>query len=126
VRPAESPQVPGRQPDVVRNYRRFEVISLLVLGVLCVAGVMVLGVLAAVASLVGFVISLPFRILGLMFKLIGLVIALPFLLIAGVLGLGFALFPLLPLVGLGALAWWLFRDHDRSRKPQGSHASVVS
>ena len=49
---------------------------------------------------------------------------LPFLLIAGVLGLGFALFPLLPLAGLGALAWWLFRDRDR--KPQGSHASVVS
>ena len=99
-------------------------ISLLVLGVLCVAGVMVFGVLAAVASLVGFVISLPFRILGLVFKLLGFVIALPFLLIAGVLGLGFALFPLLPLVALGALAWWLFRDRDR--KPQGSHASVVS
>ena len=35
-----------------------------------------------------------------------------------------ALLPVLPLVALGALAWWLFRDRDH--KPQGSHASVVS
>ena len=101
-------------------------ISLLVIGVLFVAAMMVIGVLAAVASLVGFLIWLPFRILGLAFRLLGLVIALPFLLIAGVLGLGFAVFPLLPLVGLGGLAWWLFRDRDRDRKPQGSHASVIS
>ena len=99
-------------------------ISLLVLGALCVAAFVVFGVLAAVAGLVGFVISLPFRILGLVFRLLGLVIALPFLLLAGVLGLGFALFPLLPLVALGGLAWWFFRDRDR--KPQGSHASVIS
>jgi hypothetical protein len=102
------------------------VISLLVLGVLCVAAVMVIGVLAAVAGLVGFVISLPFRILGLVFRLLGLLIALPFLVIACVLGLGFALFPLLPLVALGGVAWWFFRDRDRGRKPEGSHASVVS
>ena len=97
-------------------------ISLLVLGALLFAGMMVIGVLAAVAGLVGFVISLPFRILGLAFRLIGALIALPFLIIAGILGFGFALVPLLPLVGLGALAWWLMRD----RKPERSHASVIS
>ena len=96
--------------------------SLLVLGVLFVAAMMVIGVLAAVASLVGFLVWLPFRILGFAFKLIGFLIALPFLIIAGVFGLGFALVPLLPLVGMGWLAWWLLRD----RKPQRSHASVVS
>jgi len=98
------------------------VFSLLVLGVLFVAAMMVIGVLAAVASLVGFLVWLPFRILGFAFKLIGFLIALPFLIIAGVFGLGFALVPLLPLVGMGWLAWWLLRD----RKPQRSHASVVS
>ena len=98
-------------------------ISLLVIGVLFVAAMMVIGVLAAVASLVGFLIWLPFRILGLAFRLLGLVIALPFLLIAGLLGFGFALVPLLPLLGLGALAWWVLRDR---KSQQGSHASVVS
>jgi hypothetical protein len=98
------------------------VISLLVLGVLFVAAMMVIGVLAAVASFVGFLLWLPFRILGLAFKLLGFLIALPFLIIAGIFGLGFTLLPVLPLVGMGWLAWWILRD----RKPERSHASVVS
>ena len=97
-------------------------ISLLVLGVLFVAAMIVIGMLAAVASFVGFLLWLPFRILGFAFKLLGFLIALPFLLIAGAFGLGFALLPVLPLVGMGWFAWWLLHD----RKPQGSHASVVS
>ena len=97
-------------------------ITLLVLGALAFTAVLVFSVLAAVAGFVGFMITLPFRIIGWTFKLLGLLIALPFILLFGVLGIGFAILPILPLVGLGWLAWWLFRE----RKPDGSHASVVS
>src|SRR5512140_1328483 len=81
--------------------RRTEVITLLVLGALAFTAVLVFSVLAAVAGFVGFMITLPFRIIGWTFKLLGLLIALPFLLLFGVLGIGFAVLPILPLVGLG-------------------------
>jgi hypothetical protein len=98
------------------------VLTLLVLGAFAFATIVVVAALTAFLGFIGFVITLPFRILGWALKLAGLLIALPFILLFGLLGFGFALAPVLPLVGLGWLAWWLFRE----RKPDGSHARVVS
>jgi hypothetical protein len=91
------------------------------------AALVIVGVFLSVFSVVGWLLWLPFKVIGWTFKLIGLVIAAPFILIAFLLGgfgmlLGFGVLvlPLLPLILLGALAWWFFR-----RKPQ-SHAGVVS
>lgn len=105
-------------------------ISLLVVGTMIFVAAIAMGVLVSVLSLLGFIISLPFRILGLVFKLVGFVIALPFLILGTVLGGGalmigltLAFVPLLPVVALVALIWWLLHrgTHDKT-----SHASVVS
>lgn len=105
-------------------------ISLLVVGALIFVAAIVIGVLVSVLSLLGFIISLPFRILGLVFKLLGFVIALPFLILGTVLGGGalmiglmLAFVPLLPVVALVGLIWWLLR---RGTNDRPSHASVVS
>lgn len=108
-------------------------ISLLVVGTLVFVAAILIGTLATVASLLGFLIALPFRILGVVFKLVGFLIALPFLLLGIVLaaifgggalvfGLMLAFVPMLPIVALGALVWWLLRRGDDKR----SQASVVS
>ncbi len=109
-------------------------IELLVVGTLVFVAAIVIGTLAAAASFIGFVISLPFRILGAVFKLVGFLVALPFLLLGVVLaaifgggalvfGLLLAFLPLLPIVALGALVWWLLK---RGGGGKGSQASVVS
>lgn len=111
-------------------------IELLVVGTFVFVAAILIGVLATVLGFVGFLISLPFRLLGLVFKALGLLIALPFLLLGGLLalvfgggalavGLAFAFLPLMPIVALGALVWWLLK-RDEPRKTERSHASVVS
>lgn len=87
----------------------------------------VVGVLMSVFSVVGWFLWLPFKVIGWAMRLVGLVIAAPFILVAlllggfGVmLGVGVLFIPLLPLLLLGALAWWIFKP-----KP-ASHARVVS
>jgi hypothetical protein len=105
------------------------VVELVVLGALLFAAFVVVGVLLSVFSLVGFFLWLPFKILGWVLKLVGLVIALPFivigLLVGGfgvLLGVGVLFLPLLPLLLMGALVWWLLR----SRATPASRAHVVS
>lgn len=112
-------------------------ISLLVVGTLVFVAVILIGTLATVASLIGFLIALPFRILGFVFKLVGALVALPFVLLGllfaavfggGALALGILLacIPLLPVLALGALAWWLLKRESNGGGRDRSHASVVS
>ena len=96
-------------------------VELIVLAGLGFAALIVVGVLLSVFSVVGWFLWLPFKILGWMLRFVGLLFALPFILIAGLLGgfglllgTGFMVLPLLPLIALGALAYWLFRDRNRS------------
>jgi hypothetical protein len=119
----------ARAAGAVVLFRRSAVVELIVLAALAFTALIVVGVLVSVFSVVGWFLWLPFKILGWALKLVGLVFALPFILLACVLGgLGLLLgtsvmvLPLLPLVVLGALAWWLF--HDRGR--HGSQARVVN
>lgn len=90
--------------------------ELLALTVLAVAGVLVFGVLFSLGSLVLWLILLPFKLLGLVFRGLAFLFALPFLLVIGIVGLvvfgfGFAVFllPVLPLIGVVALVWWLVK-----------------
>lgn len=111
-------------------------IELLVVGTFVFVAAILIGVFATVLGFVGFLISLPFRILGLAFKALGFLIALPFLAMGGLLalvlgggalavGLAIAFVPLLPVIALGALIWWLLK-RDAPRQDKRSHASVVS
>ena len=103
-------------------------VELVVLAAVAFTALIVVGVLVSVFSVVGWFLWLPFKILGWVLRLVGLLFALPFILIACVLG-GFGLLlgtsvmmlPLLPLVALGGLAWWLFRGGR-----QGSQARAVN
>ena len=103
-------------------------VELVVLAALAFTALIVVGVLVSVFSVVGWFLWLPFKILGWVLRLVGMLFALPFILIACVLG-GFGLllgtsvmmFPLLPLVALGGLGWWLFRGGRH-----GSQARVVN
>ena len=95
-------------------------VELVVLAALGFAVLIVIGVLISVFSVVGWFLWLPFKILGWMLRFVGVLIALPFILIACLLGgfgllmgAGFMVLPLLPLLALGGLAWWLFRDRAR-------------
>jgi hypothetical protein len=104
------------------------VIELVVLAALAFTALIVIGVLLSVFSVVGWFLWLPFKIVGWVFKGIGLLLALPFVLIACLLGgfavllgAGFLLLPLLPLLLVGGLLWWLFRSRGRST----SQARVV-
>ena len=101
-------------------------IELVVLGTLVFAAVVVFGALAMVGGLVGWFLTLPFRIVGWAFKLVGFLIALPVLLFVGLLvgvvtggALLFTaaaiLLPMLPIVALAALLWWLFRGRKIGR-----------
>lgn len=114
-------------------------IELLVLGSLLVVAAVVIGVLATVGALIGGLVLLPFKILGWVFKgmglLLGLVVGLP-LAIVGVLvavivgGVGIALAvallagPLLPLLLIGAVVWWLLKPRG-PRRPAPSGATIV-
>jgi hypothetical protein len=96
------------------------VVELVVLAALAFAVLIVIGVLVSVFSVVGWFLWLPFKILGWAFRFVGLLFALPFILIACLLGgfglllgAGFIVLQLLPLLALGGLAWWLFRDRAR-------------
>ena len=104
-------------------------VELIVLAALAFAALIVIGVLVSVFSVVGWFLWLPFRIIGWMFRIVGLLIALPFILIACMfggfgllLGTGFMALPLLPLLAIGGLGWWLFKDRSRN----GSQARVVN
>ena len=95
-------------------------VELAVLAALAFAALIVVGVLVSVFSVVGWFLWLPFKILGWALRFVGLLVALPFILIACVLGgfglllgAGFMVLPLFPLLALGGLAWWLFRDRGR-------------
>ncbi len=86
-----------------------------------------IGIALSVISLVLWLIFLPFQILGLAMKGAALLFALPFLAIFALVGFlvfGFGLLvfaaPLLPLVALIALVWWLVR------RPATRSASTVS
>lgn len=102
----------------------------LLVGAMFVVALMVVGVVIAVASILGFVITLPFKILGWTLKLLGLLFAVPFLLLGGLLLGGGVLaailftmvLPVLPLVGIAWLVWWL-ATRGQSKE---SHARVVS
>ena len=103
-------------------------VEMFVLAALSFAAFLVVAVLISVFSLVGRFLWLPFKIFGWFMRIVGLVIALPFILIAlllggfGVLlGMGFMLIPLFPLLLVGAVFWWIFRDR---RRPE-SQARVV-
>ena len=104
-------------------------VELIVLAALAFAALIVIGVLLSVFSVVGWFLWLPFKIIGWAFRLVGLMFALPFILIACtlggfalLLGAGFMVLPLLPLLALGGLGWWLFKDRGR----HASQARVVS
>ena len=104
-------------------------VELIVLAALAFAALIVIGVLVSVFSVVGWFLWLPFKILGWLFQLVALLFALPFILLACVLGgfglllgTGFMVLPLLPLLALGGLAWWLFKDRSR----HASQARVVN
>lgn len=103
-------------------------VELVVLGTLAFVALIVIGVLMSVFSLVGWLVWLPFKILGWALRLVGFVFALPFILLACVLGglgvllgAGVLVLPLFPLLAIGALVWWLFRDRAR----HASQARVV-
>ena len=104
-------------------------LELVLVGAMFVVAMVVVGVVVALASLLGFLVVLPFKILGWTIKLLGMLVALPFLLLAGLLLGGGVLaavlfsfvLPVLPLVGLGWLIWWL-----ATRNSKDSHARVVS
>ena len=104
-------------------------VELIVLAGLGFAALIVVGVLLSVFSVVGWFLWLPFKLIGLLFRFVGLLFALPFILIACMLGgfglllgTGFMVLPLLPLLAIGALAWWLIRDRSR----HASQPRVVS
>jgi hypothetical protein len=98
--------------------------ELFVVGFVFLVGLLALGMILAVASLLWWLIALPFRILGWILGLVGLVVAAPLVLIAFLVaavgaGVGTLLLgPLLPLLLLGAGAWWLFRR--RARKAEAA------
>ena len=104
-------------------------VEMVVLAGLAFAALIVVGVLISVFSVVGWFLWLPFKILGWVLRVVGLLFALPFVIIAlllggfGVLlGTGVLLIPLFPLLLVGGVFWWLFRDRRRPA-PQ---ARVVS
>lgn len=104
-------------------------VELIAIAAVGFTALIVIGVLLSVFSVVGWFLWLPFKIIGWMFRFVGLLFALPFILIAGLLGgfglllgTGFMVLPLLPLLAIGAIAYWIFRD--RSRHP--SQARVVN
>ena len=104
-------------------------VELVVLAALGFAVLIVIGVLISVFSVVGWFLWLPFKILGWAFRLVGLLFALPFVLIACLLGgfglllgAGILVLPLFPLIAIGAIAWWVFRDRGRNAQ----RARVVS
>ena len=111
-------------------------IELLVLGSLLFAAVVVFGVIATVVALVGGLVLLPLKILGWVLKwVVGgalmLALGLPLLLVAlavgGVglaLGLGVIVVPLLPLLAVVWLAWWLLRPRGPA-KSEASGATIV-
>ena len=90
--------------------------TLLMIGLVVVAGMILLGALSAVGHLVGFVIALPFRLVGFVFRLVGFVLAVVF----GALGLALAggalLLPLVPFALAIAGIVWLIR-----RRPRPAH-----
>jgi len=103
------------------------VVELVVFGALLFAALMVVGVFLSVFSLVGWFLWLPFRILGWALKLVGMLFALPFVLLAVLLG-GFGILlgagvlfvPLLPLMLVGGVLWWIFRPR---RQPAQARVS---
>ena len=104
-------------------------VELVVLAAFAFVALIMVGALLSVFSVVGWFLWLPFKIIGWAFRLVGLLFALPFILIACVLGgfglllgAGFMVVPLLPLLAVGAIAFWLFRDRSR----HASQARVVN
>lgn len=100
-------------------------VELVVLAALAFVALIVVGALLSVFSVVGWFLWLPFKILGWAFRLVGILFALPFILIACLLGgfglllgTGFMLLPLLPLLALGGIAWWIFKSRGRHDAPQ--------
>lgn len=111
-------------------------IELLVLGSLLLAAVVVIGTLATMGALVGGLLLLPFRLLGwilkwvlgaALFLAIGLPLLLAGLALGGVgLAVGLVLFvvPILPVLAVVWLAWWLLKPKGpRPDAPSG--ATVV-
>jgi len=97
------------------------VFEMMVLGFVGLVALVVVGLFASLLAFVCWIVFLPFQILGWLFKGLGALLALPFVLLFGIagaviFGFGALLFlaPVLPLLLVVALIWWLF---NRRSKP---------